>query len=167
MNTQRLSLNPASFKTRFTRLFLQALARLNRPNPGSSASSASSLRDFFRRQRKVKAAADASMACAAGARRAWSRALLRKCRQRLQRRRALGGKIGMSTVRKRSEVGNKGWEGIGSGSGQAHELRRLVPGGQAMEFHALVREAAHYIKCLNAQIEAMRSIADLYSALAR
>lgn len=46
---------------------------------------------------------------------------------------------------------------------QVEELRKLVPGGEAMDLCRLLGETAHYIKCLNTQVQVMRSIVDLYS----
>lgn len=45
----------------------------------------------------------------------------------------------------------------------ASKLRKLVPGGEAMDLCNLLDEAAHYIKCLNTQVQVMRCIADFYS----
>lgn len=49
------------------------------------------------------------------------------------------------------------------GFGQANDLRKLVPGGEAMDLCRLLDEAAHYIKCLNTQVQVMRCIADFCS----
>nr|GMD17291.1 transcription factor IBH1-like [Ipomoea batatas] len=48
-------------------------------------------------------------------------------------------------------------------SDKAKELRKLVPGGKAMDLSCLLDETAHYIKCLSSQVEIMRNIADLFS----
>lgn len=47
----------------------------------------------------------------------------------------------------------------GSSSG-AHELRRLVPGGERMDPRSLLEETAHFVHCLETQVRVMRSIAD-------
>lgn len=49
------------------------------------------------------------------------------------------------------------------GIDQASKLRKLVPGGEAMDLCSLLDEAAHYIKCLNTQVQVMRRIANFYS----
>lgn len=47
---------------------------------------------------------------------------------------------------------------------EAKELRKVVPGGESMDFCNLLDETAHYIKCLATQVKLMRRIADFYSA---
>lgn len=47
---------------------------------------------------------------------------------------------------------------------KASELRKLVPGGEAMDMCKLLDETADYIKCLATQVKLMRRIADFASA---
>lgn len=101
---------------------------------------------------KVKLAAYASMASAVGSKRAWSRALLLKIRNRGLTR---------ALVKKRVDEENPGEE---TGFGYTNELRKLVPGGEVMDFYNLLDETADYIKCLSSQVQVMRNILDLFSS---
>ncbi|KAB1225649.1 Transcription factor IBH1 [Morella rubra] len=103
------------------------------------------------------------MASAVGSRKAWSRAMLRKVRsqgrQSVQVRR-----MGFLGVRKRNLYGDQKFvEEPAVGICQANELRKLVPGGEAMDMCNLLDETAHYIKCLATQVKVMRRIADVFS----
>ncbi|KAH0633420.1 hypothetical protein KY284_036206 [Solanum tuberosum] len=75
------------------------------------------------------------MASAVGSKRTWSRAVLSKIRNRSLNRNLLKKK----KKRRSSEE---------SGFG---ELRKLVPGGQVMNFYNLLDETADYINCLTSQ----------------
>lgn len=78
------------------------------------------------------------MAIAAGPRRAWSRALLRRpYGRRLRRRR--NGRVRISRVEK---------------------LRRLVPGGEGLDFCRLLEETASYMQCLKHQVNLMQRLVD-------
>ncbi|KAA8543570.1 hypothetical protein F0562_021684 [Nyssa sinensis] len=148
MTPQRLSLNPSSVKTRFACGFLRSLKRLNRHRPASTSSA--SAREICRRYRLIKRAADASMASAVGSRRAWSRAMLWKIHNRAGRRHALENPRSCGHhLRKR--VGKKHGEEFGLF--QEKQLRKLVPGGEAMDSQSLLDETAHYIKCLSTQVQ--------------
>ncbi|KAF8391868.1 hypothetical protein HHK36_022208 [Tetracentron sinense] len=155
MAVHRLSLNPSSYKTRFTQRFLRALMKINKNKNRSSTSS--SFQEIRRGRRRIKIAADGSMASAVGSKRAWSRAMLYKLRTRT-RHQAWVRKISTAAKRKR-DVGNKPEEELS----RTDDLRRLVPGGEAMDFCSLLEETAHYIKCLTTQAHVMQSIADFYS----
>ncbi|KAK9281181.1 hypothetical protein L1049_004076 [Liquidambar formosana] len=155
MNPQNLSLNPTSIRSKFTKTFLRALTRINNRRPPISPS-----REIYQRYRRVKIAADASMASAVGSRRTWSRAILWKIRNQRRYRALVSRRISTHAMTKRDPRENYGRE---VGHGSADELRRIVPGGEAMDFCSLLGETAHYIKCLNTQVQVMRSIADLYS----
>ncbi|KAH0636386.1 hypothetical protein KY289_036301 [Solanum tuberosum] len=96
--------------------------------------------------RRVKHAAYASMASAVGSKRTWSRAVLSKIRNRSLNRNLLKKK-----KRRSSEE---------SGFG---ELRKLVPGGQVMNFYNLLDETADYINCLTSQVQVMKNILNLLS----
>ncbi|OAY34933.1 transcription factor IBH1 [Manihot esculenta] len=167
MNPRHLSsLNPSSsLKSRFTKAFLRSLLKINKKTPFPYRP-----KEVFHRCRRVKVAADKSLACAVGSRRAWSRAMLCKIRRRALRR----GRKQRPSVR-RIIVGNQttNWgyclkkkkmsDDQEVGIDQASKLRKLVPGGEAMDLCSLLDEAAHYIKCLNTQVQVMRRIANFYS----
>lgn len=46
---------------------------------------------------------------------------------------------------------------------QEMKLRKVVPGGAAMDICSLLDETAHYVKCLTTQVNMMRRIAQIYS----
>nr|DAD24247.1 TPA_asm: hypothetical protein HUJ06_025710 [Nelumbo nucifera] len=151
MNSKSLSSNPCR-KTSFTRRFLRALAEIRREEPNSSSHV-----DISRRCQRIKVAAYASMASAVGSKRAWSRAMICKVRNRAICRASMRQKIKISKWKK--AVANKHRRDVN----QEDELRRLVPGGKSMDFCKLLEETAHYIKSLTTQVQVMRSIADYYS----
>ncbi|CAL9023115.1 unnamed protein product [Prunus brigantina] len=152
--------NPNSLKYRFTKGLLKALARINKHQPRSSSSSS---REIQRRYRRIKTAAYASMACAVGTRRAWSRELLWKIRNQARNGGVLR-RIGRSTtsthypMKKRSQK-----KPVEAGLGRVDELRKVVPGGEGMDTWSLLEETAHYMKCLTTQVKVMRTIVAIYS----
>uniref|UniRef100_A0A2P2M610 Transcription factor IBH1-like n=1 Tax=Rhizophora mucronata TaxID=61149 RepID=A0A2P2M610_RHIMU len=164
MNPQNLPLNLGSIKSRFAWKFLRALARIGRQRPTTSSSSGSP-REIFQRYHRIKTAADKSLAFAVGSRRAWSRAMLCRIRNRRggalasRRRIKINKKFAMTKVDAKKKKNGSQEDGFA----QAKELRRLVPGGEAMDLCRLLEEAAHYVKCLKSQVKVMRSIADFYS----
>lgn len=125
--------NPNAIKTRFAIKFLQAMKRLRNKSNGAGA------RD---RYRAVRAAARTSMASAVGPGRAWSRAVLRKRRN-----------VRLIQKQRRFGVRNPNYRGR-----QEEDLRGVVPGGEEMEFCSLLSETAHYIICLQAQVQVMTHI---------
>ncbi|KAG6436787.1 hypothetical protein SASPL_101689 [Salvia splendens] len=133
MNIQPL--NSSAIKTRFAAKFLQAMKRLSKRR---------GMKDRYKRYRATRAAARASLAAAVGPERAWSRAVLRriKKRRRLSRK---GGLIARTTTNPR------------------RNLRGLVPGGKGMDYCSLLSETAHYITCLQAQVQVMKDILHLSS----
>ncbi|XP_022759818.1 transcription factor IBH1-like [Durio zibethinus] len=164
-------LNPSSLKSRFTTRFLRALTKINGQKPISS----SSPREMFQRYRRIKVAADKSMAWSVRSRRTWSRAMLWKLRSRYSCRQASSSRrssVRTSTIIKSRqaktshEKENKntttGQDEVGFVV-QADKLRKLVPGGEAMDLCNLLGETAHYIKCLTTQVQVMRKIAHFYS----
>ncbi|XWS47146.1 hypothetical protein CRYUN_Cryun14cG0128300 [Craigia yunnanensis] len=167
-------LNPSSsLKSRFTPRFLRALTKINAQKPISP----SSPREIFQRYRRIKVAADKSMAYSVRSRRIWSRAMLwklrsRSCRQLTSSRRRRSVKTSTITSRKATmkktshEKENKATTGedhqVGF-VGQADELREIVPGGEAMDLCNLLDETTHYIMCLTTQVQVMRKIVDFYS----
>lgn len=120
-------------RTRFAHRFLRELRKLNIQKKNTNSQ---------KQYHRVKHAAYASMASAAGSKRAWSRALLLKIRNR-------------NLVKKKSR---RSCEETGFG-----ELRKLVPGGELMDFYNLLDETADYIKCLTSQVQVMKSILHLFS----
>ncbi|KAK8694173.1 hypothetical protein V6N13_071729 [Hibiscus sabdariffa] len=163
------NMNPSSLKSRFATRFLRALTKINAQKPISSSSS----REIFQRYRRIKVAADKSMAYSVRSRRSWSRATLWRLRTRSPRSR-------LATLARRSSVKTRttraashgatvvdrkshGKENKEDGGVEAEELRELVPGGEAMDLCNLLDETAHYIKCLTTQVQVMRTIANLYS----
>lgn len=149
---QAMILNPKSLKTKFALKFLRALRNIKKQEnkKNSSNNNISSTFMVAQRYQKVKVAAEASMALAIGPRRAWSRAILIRVQARSSRIIPMGR--GRSWRRQ-------------AGSAQAHgQLRRLVPGGEAMDMKRLLDETAHYIKCLSTQVKVMRGIVNYYSS---
>jgi len=111
--------------------------------------------EICQRYLKVKLAADVSMASAVGPRRAWSRAMLAKIRHGVR-----AGSTSSLTMRKRKIYhGKKSTKEVGI-AGNAKMLRKLVPGGEAMDTCSLLDETFHYIKCLSTQVKVMTRIAD-------
>lgn len=168
MNPKRLSLRSkyTTFKSRFTKGFLQALQRINRQRSISSSINIPSPMEMCRRYLSVKNAADAAMASAVGTRRAWSSTLLTKINRshkgsqiyNCSARRTDNSKKRMKMKKYDDE------EEIGTIC-EADELRKFVPGGDAMDICSLLDEAAHYIKCLKTQVKVMERIADICSAV--
>ncbi|KAM7521893.1 hypothetical protein LguiA_011795 [Lonicera macranthoides] len=140
--TQHKRINPTSLKTKFAYNFLQALKKLNKQSSGASP------------VRQIKFAADASMASAVGSSRSWSLAVLWRIRNRSRLRRALKKRhIKSSTshpsLRRNKRSGNPRKD---QRLGQEDMLRKLVPGGEAMNMCSLLDETGHYIKCLTTQV---------------
>ncbi|KAK6238803.1 hypothetical protein QUC31_004272 [Theobroma cacao] len=160
-------LNPSSLKSRFTTRFLRALTNINAQNPISS----SSPREILQRYRRIKVAADKSMAYSVRSRRTWSRAMRWKLRSRSWRQASSVRRLKITTtchqaIMKKTahERESKTTTGEEVGFGvQTDGLRELVPGGEAMDICNLLDETAHYIKCLTTQVQVMRKIVDFYS----
>ncbi|KDP45245.1 hypothetical protein JCGZ_15110 [Jatropha curcas] len=154
---QQLSLNPNSIKSRFTRVFLKSLCKINKQRSFVPYCP----KEIYQRSNRVKIAADKSLAFAVGSRKAWSRALLFKIRNRRRQWRHRTNLLRRIKERKdksclSSDVNDAGFDLV-------RKLRKLVPGGEAMELSKLLEEAAHYVKCLKTQVQVMRSIADICS----
>ncbi|XP_059663632.1 transcription factor IBH1-like [Cornus florida] len=145
--TLKRSSNGSSIKTRFAYRFLRGFKRLNKDKPINSNTSSCAI-EIYNRYRLIKFAANASMASAVGSRRVWSRAVLRRIRFRVSVR---GRRRSGALLRRRERLG------------RANKLRKLVPGGEAMDMLSLLAETAHYIKCLTTQVQVMRNIVDCYS----
>lgn len=120
------------------------------------------MRETYKRYHMIKMAAYASMASAVGSKRAWSRALLWKIRNKgLNRSFVKRSKIRALRERSTNLKQNPSRE---FGLEEADELRKLVPGGEVMDLLSLFEETGHYIKCLASQVQIMRNILDFYSA---
>ncbi|KAI3749724.1 hypothetical protein L2E82_20340 [Cichorium intybus] len=114
------------------------------------------------------------MASVVGPRRAWSRAILWKIRNRS----ALAGnkkRVHHITTRlrlqrhhaqqtKKRNLKREHVDPFGN-SGLEVKLRKLVPGAQKLDPCCLLDETADYIKCLATQVEVMRTLVDLYSTI--
>ncbi|GAB2282402.1 hypothetical protein Dimus_016947 [Dionaea muscipula] len=177
------SLRSRSIKIKFACRFLQALKKINEQrsnsnpkSPHSRSSSSSSLKMISRRYKRVRMAADASMASAVGRRKAWSRAMILKLRTKrhavLKHAPPAGvDEIGYSAsrrirraaaCRRKANVVHK--PDHDPSASQEDQLRRLVPGGEAMDLCSLLDETAHYIKCLATKVIVMRSIVSYCSS---
>nr|GEX40709.1 transcription factor IBH1-like [Tanacetum cinerariifolium] len=111
---------------------------------------------MFRRSRRVKIAAYTAMASVVGSRRAWSRALLWKIRNR-SRNRGLLLRIKkrvdhakVSFKRRNPRPKRQDFDPF-KYSSQELKLRKMVPGAETMDSCSLMSETADYIKCLVAQ----------------
>nr|GMD12281.1 transcription factor IBH1-like [Ipomoea batatas]GMD20206.1 transcription factor IBH1-like [Ipomoea batatas] len=162
----QLPLKRAAVKTRFAGTFLRALQNINAADHGGGANPGSAAQARRRRSRKIKLAAYASMAAAVGPRRAWSRAVLWRIRSRASLRRIPAAQRSSRKPKPPPSRARRSRNDVRGGrldSDKAKELRKLVPGGKAMDLSCLLDETAHYIKCLSSQVEIMRNIADLFS----
>ncbi|KAL9271544.1 Transcription factor IBH1-like protein [Drosera capensis] len=164
------SVSSRYIKMRFAKRFLRALRKINKQrlisNSNMNLNSKASSREIIKRYRRVRMAADASMASAVGPRRAWSRAILMKLRSR---RRSHGvvkhasNIVGEDVRDSGRRVDDRKVDGhdddkADQDQSQTDELRRLVPGGEAMDLFSLLDETAHYIKCLTTQIMMMTTM---------
>ncbi|KAK3141257.1 hypothetical protein QOZ80_4BG0331510 [Eleusine coracana subsp. coracana] len=156
--------------------FIRALARIHRSTP------------VPRRTRTIRRAAYSSMARAANPRRVWSRALLQQMRARrattrraavLRRSvsaapatppgggaRSIAGEDESTTTLAalaRTAAAAAPHRQAGEPA-RADALRRLVPGGNEMEYSNLLEETADYVRCLRAQVQLMQGLVDLFSA---
>ncbi|KAF3435113.1 hypothetical protein FNV43_RR22200 [Rhamnella rubrinervis] len=158
MNLQSSSSNPNFLKLRFTKGFLRALMRIYRHRSKSS----SSPREISQRYRRIKLAADASMALAVGSRRLWSRAVLWRIRNQVRNRHVFVKRVSSHAIKKRAQKKKEEQYHLAYDD-QENKLRKLVPGGAAMDICSLLDEASHYINCLTTQVKMMRRIAEICS----
>ncbi|KAK9141099.1 hypothetical protein Scep_010780 [Stephania cephalantha] len=112
------------------------------------------------------------MASTVGARRVWSRAVLVKIKNRARfnglekKKNKKKKKKRVTTIRASSQkkkkmiIKRRQINGNSSVIKRSDELRRLVPGGEGMDFCRLLGETAHYIECLNTQVQVMQSLVD-------
>lgn len=146
-----------STKTRIASRFLRSLLKMKKTNRiGPTTSS----EEISRRSYRIKIAAYTSMARSVGLRRAWSRALLFKLRNRAssQQQGVFRKRCLVSKKKKRVLIKNK----VSAEPSRADSLRKLVPGGDFMDICTLLEETAHYVKCLATQVKVMQRIADHY-----
>ncbi|KAL3531040.1 hypothetical protein ACH5RR_010362 [Cinchona calisaya] len=152
MNPQNIHPNPRSTRTRFAYRFLRAMKKLNKQRTPPT-----SIRETYKRYHMVKVAAYESMALAVGSKRAWSRALLWKIKNRglkcsfLKRSKTRVLRERNTNILKENPS-RKGTFGFQE---EANELRKLVPGGEGMDLLTLYDETGHYIKCLTSQISSI------------
>lgn len=172
MNQQSIR-NSSSRKTQFAIRFLRALTRIKMATP-----IVSSVQSRKKCSRRIKRAADTSMAATIGSRRSWGRAILLKHRKQVRNRVLMRQKVvgdnnkgnktrKIKVVNKEEKQINKARKidsskGVQGSVNRANKLRKLVPGGDAMDFCSLLEETAHYIKSLNTQVQLMQKIADIY-----
>ncbi|KAK9138593.1 hypothetical protein Sjap_009187 [Stephania japonica] len=164
-----------SCKTQFALRFIQALQRIKAATSTTSSRDGTTPKTLQqRRTRLIKLASDASMASTVGARRLWSRAVLVKIKNRarfhgLEKKkkkvttRASQKKKKEMLVRKKIKTRLNENLSMNHGSGvvkRSDELRKLVPGGKGMDFCRLLGETAHYIECLNTQVQVMQTLID-------
>uniref|UniRef100_A0A2N9I4P0 IBH1-like N-terminal domain-containing protein n=1 Tax=Fagus sylvatica TaxID=28930 RepID=A0A2N9I4P0_FAGSY len=153
MTPKGVTLNTNSRRIKFARRFIRTLSKMKKTAPSSS-----SIDEVRKRSQRIKIAAYSSMAHAVGSKKAWSRAILFKLRNRarhqgmMMRRRSIGFK------KKRAIKNDPPGE-----QNQTKKLRQLVPGGKAMDMCSLLEETAHYIRCLSTQVKVMQTIADHFS----
>ncbi|KAJ6797942.1 Uncharacterized protein M6B38_215145 [Iris pallida] len=148
MDTSKSSLlaNPNPNEPTMAFHFTTALANIN-------ASSS-----HYLRCRRIRCAAYASMAVAAGPGRAWSRALLgRLLRDRGRAKTRI--RINIRLPRRRRRRSTR----ASSASSRLEILRNLVPGGGDLDLCCLLEESASYIQCLTTQVTLMQSIVDSIS----
>ncbi|MQL78666.1 hypothetical protein Taro_011097 [Colocasia esculenta] len=134
--------------------FLRALARIQWGRGARHASP--SRRSTVMCGRRIRRAAYASMALAAGPRRVWSRAVLRSLRRPPGATTLANRRLQTTFCRKikpRKHIGGN----------QEDALRQLVPGGGRMDFCSLLEETGNYIQCLRAQVLLMKRVADSMS----
>ncbi|XP_030496016.2 transcription factor IBH1-like [Cannabis sativa] len=160
--------NPNSLKNRFAKGFIRALMRIHK---SPSNNNNNSPREISKRRRRIKTAANAAMASAVGSRKVlWSQAVLRKIRNNRPGSHG-GSRSSRRVIFKRSIINQKSFvkkkreeeEIVGFGEDDEKKLRKVVPGGAAMDICSLLDETAHYIRCLTTQVKVMKTITEIYS----
>ncbi|KAL4558510.1 hypothetical protein LXL04_036711 [Taraxacum kok-saghyz] len=161
--------NPNSaLKIRLAYRFLLTLNTLNAKKPPNFDHT-----QIHRRSHRVKIAAYASMASVVGPKRAWSRAILWKIRNRgmLARNKKRIHRISTPIrlhrhhARRRRNPNRVVHVDPFVNSGLEVKLRKLVPGAETIDPCGLLDETADYIKYLATQVEVMRNLVDLYSTI--
>lgn len=131
--------------------FLRLLSCLKNPTPLQPASEPTST---SRQTRFILRSAYASMAYAAGPRRVWSRALVRRIRRSHRR-------PTVSICNKRRNL-RRGPASVLEG--RAEQLRRMIPGGDTIVNGAsLLEETDDYIQFLRTQVIVMKALVDSFS----
>ncbi|OAY37602.1 transcription factor IBH1 [Manihot esculenta] len=138
-------------RTKFARRFLISLSRIRRATTLGPPSD----EEIRRRTHRIKLAAYSSMARAVGSRRAWSRALLLKIRNRALVHGILRNRF-LASKKKRVIKRNK----VSTEMNKVDMLRKLVPGGETMDVCELLEETAHFMASLATQVKVMKSIVD-------
>ncbi|CAI9288290.1 unnamed protein product [Lactuca saligna] len=173
---QPTSVNPIYLKNQFARRFVRALNNLK--NQKGSAHD----NQMHRISGRVKIAAYTAMASVVGSRRAWSRAVLSKIKNRPRNLELLRSNRKRAEHRIMTNLPHRHHAKVSikrrnpnpirdevsfnpfKCSGQESKLRKLVPGAGSMDSWCLVDETADYIKCLAAQVQVMQTLVDLYTA---
>lgn len=159
-------INSSHLKNQFAHRFVQALNNLNNKQTSPQENHMNS------RSRRVKIASYTAMASVVGTRRAWSRAVLWKIRNRtrvkffiLRKRKRVTKCHHHAKVYVKRRNPNPKREDFDrfSYSSQESRLRKLVPGSETMDSWCLIGETADYIKCLAAQVEVMKTLVDFYT----
>ncbi|KAJ7979104.1 30S ribosomal protein S11, chloroplastic [Quillaja saponaria] len=96
-----------------------------------------------------------SMAQAVGTRRAWSRAILFKLKNRAMCQGLMKRKRSICLAAKKKDGNKKSVVRVDDEVPQANKLRQLVPGGKSMDICSLLEETAHYVKCLTTQVKVL------------
>ncbi|PKA60914.1 hypothetical protein AXF42_Ash006549 [Apostasia shenzhenica] len=125
--------------------FLRSLLHLNSYGGGGGGGVSP-----LRRSLRIRQAAYTSMAVAAGPRRAWSTALLRRLSPRRPHHRR-AAPLRRNKIRVLGEVRR----GVDDGDAA---LRKVVPGGDRLDCCSLLEETASYIEFLSMQVELMQRI---------
>lgn len=82
----------------------------------------------------------------------------------MRNRHAFVKRVSSHAIKKRAQKEKKEEDQYHLGyDDQENKLRKLVPGGVAMDIDSLLDETTHYINCLNTQVKMMRRIAEICS----
>ncbi|XP_076886078.1 transcription factor IBH1-like [Bidens hawaiensis] len=168
------STNHANLKNQFAHRFVRALNNLNHKKPRAYRDQDHNQNQRYSRTNLVKIAAYTTMASVVGSRRAWSRAILRRIRNRsrnqgllLKNRKRVYHKITKchhyAKILRNPKYPKRQDFNPFRNSTQESKLRKLVPGARTMDSWCLMSETADYIKCLVAQVEVMKTLVDLYA----
>ncbi|KAL8261964.1 hypothetical protein R6Q59_026013 [Mikania micrantha] len=160
---QPTTINPNSLKIRLAYRFLHSLNNLN-----SKRSNLDDNQIHQQTSHRIKISAYSSMAYVTGSRRAWSRAILKKIRNREVLRPRINHRLHARFTRKRnSNYPNPKREYLDpfGNSGQEVKLRKLVPGAETLDACDLLDETADYVKSLATLVEVMKNLVDLYSTI--
>ncbi|KAJ7957328.1 transcription factor IBH1-like [Quillaja saponaria] len=147
-------------RARFTTKFVRELLKIR----NSRLSCLGSVEEIRKCSLRIKKAAYSSMAHAVGSRRAWSKAVLFKLRNRARCQGLMKTNSSIYLAAKKKVSNKRRKVVIGDGEvSQVNKLRQLVPGGKSMDICRLLEETTHYVKCLSVQVKVMKSFVDHFS----